>query len=290
MSRTKLHIVTLGTSILINLKKKPDLKAFADMPPPGPGLENWLAEARKRGTWKDLLEQAEKALSKDPYGLSAELNAMRDFLEAPQARLELEVYLIVTDTEAGSFCREAISRYLNRYLNKRGVRDSLLGYYKQRSDSMTPEESFASDLKTLFEGVIRIIQKHRKDCDILINATGGFKPETAVLSIVGNLFMVPVYYIHETFRKRLEIPPLIPPKLYPRDIRILKDIYEAPDRRITDKFKIYWPSQRDQIERLEKFGVLRILRDKETGAPYGLELTYQGKFWVELDAQGEFWS
>lgn len=42
---------------------------------------------------------------------------------------------------------------------------------------------------------------------MLINATGGFKAEIACAVLVGLLFDVPVYYIHEAFREIVELPP-----------------------------------------------------------------------------------
>jgi hypothetical protein len=42
---------------------------------------------------------------------------------------------------------------------------------------------------------------------VLINATGGFKAEIAYATLVGLLFDVPVYYIHEAFRDIIEMPP-----------------------------------------------------------------------------------
>jgi putative CRISPR-associated protein (TIGR02619 family) len=54
-------------------------------------------------------------------------------------------------------------------------------------------------------GLIR--QERRLSREVLINATGGFKAEIAYATLIGLLFDVPVYCIHEAFRDIMEMPP-----------------------------------------------------------------------------------
>jgi hypothetical protein len=63
-------------------------------------------------------------------------------------------------------------------------------------------------LRSLVATLIELIRRERQQGrDVCINATGGFKAEIAYATLVGLLFDVPVYYIHEAFRDIIEMPP-----------------------------------------------------------------------------------
>lgn len=55
----------------------------------------------------------------------------------------------------------------------------------------------------------KVVRQHKQQGQqVIINATGGFKAEIAYAVLIGQLFDVPVYYIHEMFRDIIEILPL----------------------------------------------------------------------------------
>lgn len=63
-------------------------------------------------------------------------------------------------------------------------------------------------LRALVATLVDIIRQEREQGrEVLINATGGFKAEIAYATLVGLLFDVPVYYIHEAFKEIIELPP-----------------------------------------------------------------------------------
>lgn len=72
--------------------------------------------------------------------------------------------------------------------------------YKESSFKVRGLRSFVAELAT----VIRDEQKNGRE--VLINATAGFKAEAAYATLVGLLFKVPVYYIHEMFKDIIELP------------------------------------------------------------------------------------
>jgi len=273
---TRLHIVSLGTSIISNLRNRKGLEI--PFPP-----EDWLKDKRED---RDFCEAAYKALAEDPYKMSAELNGMRDFLERGEVD---EVYLIATDTEAGRFCSEV----LKRYLSERGVRvlgesGPILGYYKVRRVEGEEEaaEVFSEHLSILFNHLVGFLRKHREELgkEVYINATGGFKPELAVLSLVGNLFLVPVYYRHETFGVSVFLPPLIPPELFPDELTLLKRLSDAAGQKgylRGPKAEELVREAPEVIQKLESFRVIEVEREP-SGRVYGLKLTPQGKFWINL--------
>src|SRR5207302_378624 len=63
-------------------------------------------------------------------------------------------------------------------------------------------------LRSLVATLIDLIRRQRKEGrEVHINATGGFKAEIAYATLVGLLFDVRVYYIHEAFHDIIEMPP-----------------------------------------------------------------------------------
>lgn len=288
--RERLHILSLGTSIIANLRNTP---GFAEIPAPGPQLEDWLKQ--RRGD-KQLREKAYGTLIADPYKLSAELNGMKEFLEKNEID---QVYLIATDTEAGEFCSGLLSRFFReKGIEVIGGSGPLLGYYKADralGGPLGPEaasDKFADDLHCLFNKLVELLRKHKQKMgkEVYINATGGFKPEMAVLSLAGNLFLVPVYYIHETFKTTVFLPPLIPPEIFPEELKLLKMLYEKPDYRIVGKeFHDLYSNEatKRMIDRLVDFRVLEMPIHHEPDVGYEIKLTHQGKFWVEISQEME---
>ncbi|KPV63336.1 MAG: CRISPR-associated protein [Candidatus Bathyarchaeota archaeon BA1] len=66
-------------------------------------------------------------------------------------------------------------------------------------------ETFQRGLANLVREVANILAHHK---NARICATGGFKPEVALTSILGFIAKAPVYYIHESFRKEVHLPAL----------------------------------------------------------------------------------
>jgi len=284
--RERLHIVSLGTSILSNLKAlREKYEEFGEIPKLGPDLEDWL---KKRREDKELHEKAYQALVAEPYRLSAELNGMMEFLDNGEVD---QVYLIATDTEAGRFCDELLSRFFRERKIEVMSSGPLLGYYKADKalgERLGPDAAsavFSDDLHILFNNLIGLIRYHKVKMgkEVLINATGGFKAEMSVLSLAGNLFLVRTYYRHESFQKAVFLPPLIPPEVFPDELVVLRRIYEKPEKRIVGKeFQDLYTEKKEVVDRLVDFRVLEILSHHETDIEYGVELTPQGKFWVEI--------
>lgn len=62
-------------------------------------------------------------------------------------------------------------------------------------------------LRSLVSTLVELIlQEQGKGRKVLINATGGFKAEAAYATLVGLVFDVPVYYMHEAFKDIIEMP------------------------------------------------------------------------------------
>jgi len=141
---------------------------------------------------------------------------------------DLQVYLRFTDPEKASAETNSLSHLLKegdrivflRSQTKEGERaaEALATFYRNSGYSAevveVPDLQYRESrfkmrgLRALVARLIEIVQHERKqDREVLINATGGFKAEIAYATLVGLLFDVPVYYIHEVFREIIELPP-----------------------------------------------------------------------------------
>ena len=159
----------------------------------GASLEN---NAKRQGTdFSDALA-VQAFIREDPQAACAELNFLSRFLEQGD-----EVELLHSDTDSGSRC----SRYLEDYLRTLGYTCAV-----HRVPGLTQKAAGFADygLRALVHLLAqRVTAARRRAREVAINATGGFKPEVAYATVLGLVFRVPVYYIHESFKDIIEIPP-----------------------------------------------------------------------------------
>ncbi len=141
---------------------------------------------------------------------------------------DLQVYLRFTEPEKASAETNSLSRLLQeddrivfvRSQTEEGRRaaEALATFYRNHGhpaevikvpDLQYRESRFKMrGLRALVSALIETIRREREQGrEVLINATGGFKAEIAYATLVGLLFDVPVYYIHEAFREIIELPP-----------------------------------------------------------------------------------
>ncbi len=195
------HVVTVGTSILRNAAQRGALppailakvRAWAQAPPLS-REDVEAGEAARRGgeEFKALLQ----LLASEPRVYSAELNAMWPYLERGSVAAAA---LLASDSGASHLC----AALLEEYLKASGVecevhRVSELG------------RSFESGLYNLLDVVVSLTVKYKgRGLRVYLNATGGFKLETAVLYLAACLLGADrVYYIHEAMREVVELPAL----------------------------------------------------------------------------------
>lgn len=165
-------LITVGTSLLTNAQRHWQKQELSDQE-----IANYLSRT-------------------DPIRASAETNSLSRILREGDKLIFLH-----SQTEEGKFCADS----LRRYYENQGYRSE-----SQEIPDLTYTESrfkmrgLRSLVATLIE---RIRQERQAQREVLINATGGFKAEIAYATVVGLLFDVPVYYIHEAFRDIIQMPP-----------------------------------------------------------------------------------
>jgi len=165
-------LTTVGTSLLTNAKRALKL----------PELTERQAADFLKGT---SLAQA-----------SAETNSLSHLLQSGDA-----VALLHSETEEGRFCGRALQAFLEKQRYRVTLHEIAHLTYKEAAFKLRGLRELAGTLA----GLIRRARREGKD--VAINATGGFKAETAFATQVGQIFGVPVYYLHEAFSAIIEMPP-----------------------------------------------------------------------------------
>ena len=177
-----LLITTVGTSLLTNRDDRPWAGwngRAGDMLPDATVVDQWL-------------DQAEASTA------SAETNT----LNAIGVHDSDHIFFLHSDTPEGRFCSERLQHFYARRCRQADSRSlTALGYCHTRFSQ--------KGLKVLIEEAIKAVREAReKSLQPVFCATGGFKAEIAFLNLLGALFEVEVYYIHEQFREIVRLPRL----------------------------------------------------------------------------------
>jgi putative CRISPR-associated protein (TIGR02619 family) len=176
-----LHIVPVGTSILINFGWKPGQKL-----PAHKALAAWVAEK--------------------PSARSAELNAMLPSVRKGECT---HAHLVATGTPAGRLCRDALADCLAGLgveLTGRGGEAG--GLLPESFDEMKRPEEFYAGVCRFREMVFRVVATARKrgNVEVMVNATGGLKSMTAMAALVAAELGVSAYYIHQSMEQPVYLP------------------------------------------------------------------------------------
>ncbi|MCS7145837.1 MAG: putative CRISPR-associated protein [Aigarchaeota archaeon] len=195
MGRRYVHLVTVGASLLNNaVAQDQQVRNLVGGQKRIDEVERLLVEGKVNR--EDLVKALRSYVDKAGYRASAELNSISDYLAKRKVDL---VYLLHTDTKVGSICGETLELYFwDKGIDAKG--ETIEGFMSER-------EFAERGLQNLLIRAHELIKRHKDDI-ILLNATGGFKPEGAALSIIAFILGKPIYYRHETFGSTINIPPL----------------------------------------------------------------------------------
>lgn len=190
---THLHILTVGISLLMNYAKATSLP-----------LEKVLRRHK----------QLAEFLKADPRAACSELNSLdarTGFLrKTPKGLAVSLVYSATAGRES-----QLTARLIGNFLKLRGV-EVVEIKLKDIGVPANPQADPAEAARLAEAGLIglydkleahvkRLRQQH-PDLEIALNATGGFKAETAILYGLGCALGLRVYYLHETYRVALTLP------------------------------------------------------------------------------------
>ena len=243
MSRRWIHLITVGASLAQNALRL-GVNSLGELNIRDlRGLEKALeGEAI---SFEELVGELLNAVLDSPKAMSAELNTCLDILkEGFELRRVQLIYLFHTDTWIGRLC----GRVLQRFFDRVSVRD-FDGFIACQEpievEGLGDPRRFREGLANLLGLIAEHVAIFKKMGDrVLIHATGGFKPESAMALLAANLpgLGAPVLYIHEHFKEVVRIPAI---PLSPR----LERIFEGLMDRVLQIGRVY----RRQLE--EECGV-----------------------------------
>lgn len=166
-------LTTVGTSLITNAKR----------------------ELNKESPTKEQLTQYLRHT--DPVKAAAETNSLTRLLQEGD-----KIIFFHSETKDGQLCAEVLSLH---YQNHRDYSSECV-----LVKHLNYEESAFKmrGLRQLVANLIRYLQKEQgAGREVVINATGGFKAEIAFATLIGLVFNIPVFYIHEAFKEIIQMPP-----------------------------------------------------------------------------------
>lgn len=186
-----------------------------------------------------------------PEEACAETNCLHRILQDDDA-----LEFVCSATPEGRLCAEALAQHYRRTGRSASVHEVTKLAYEATAFKQMGLRNLVS---TLTDRVRYARRNHR---DPVINATGGFKAEIAYATLVGLLFDVPVYYMHDAFNDVVELPAT--PVSW--DYGVVFDYEEffdwiSSDLRPTDE---YW----SRFQQLGSPQELRVLVTEEDGYAY----------------------
>ncbi|MBI2928888.1 MAG: putative CRISPR-associated protein [Verrucomicrobia bacterium] len=189
----ELHVVTVGISLLTNWGRASNLP-----------LDTVLRRHK----------QLAEFLKADPRAACSEINSLDARTGLLRRRSKGLAVSLVYSATAGQESRLA-ARLIGNFLKQRGIEVTEIKL-KDIGVPASPQAKPAEAARLAEAGLMRLydkleahIHKMRQlhpDLEISLNATGGYKAETAILYGLGCDLGLPVYYLHETYRVPITLP------------------------------------------------------------------------------------
>ncbi|MCX7835689.1 MAG: putative CRISPR-associated protein, partial [bacterium] len=232
-------ISTVGTSLFTNAKR--NLGDKLDLANP--------YETTKHQLWEYLSNT-------NVIQASAETHALYWLGFNPSEKKDMSgsyLFFLHSETPMGELCASVLSQWYHD--NFFVITEAKLIKNLQSRDP----KAFGDDgMINLIKEIARIVKAYRSpENRVIINATGGFKPEAAYASIMGFLLGAEVVYVHEFFQRLVVLPPL------PNDLTIVgnqdtkKRIHQilnsSSQEEANQLYSKLTPSEKMLIERRENF-------------------------------------
>ncbi len=167
----------------------------------------------------NFLRNLEDPLNNGSFG--AEINSTVSLLESKRLPYFDNVYLLISDTPEGEFIGEVLKRFWKD--NPFGYTFSYAEVRKiEKLSDKNPGEFKAKGLRNVVK-MMAEIYRNSKDF-VAVNATGGYKAQIALATVLGQALKMPVYYRFERFNHIIEIVP-IPLKISTDVVKEYLDVF-----------------------------------------------------------------
>lgn len=187
-------ICTTGSSLLDNLRKISDQNSSSSD----------LHVAYDKKDWKRV---AKVLLNMDPVSrqCGVEINTIWELHNRKNFALENLVFLI-SDTLDGKITGTILENYfsLRTDLSLRNVICDRV----EKLQHDNPNEFKVDGLRNFVQKITEYSQKFGGSGEVAINATGGYKAQIALATIIGQVLNLPVFYKYENFAEIINFPPL----------------------------------------------------------------------------------
>ncbi len=205
-------VATVGTSLLGNLRRlvrAASFESWLEEQPEGDrrelvagrrALEEALAAANA-GRFEDA-GQALALLADSPRVLGAEASSLGALLANPRYQGVRRVVLLHSATADGSGAARAVRALL---VARAGLLCDLVAVRELSHDR--PDRFKVGGLRNLVSAVARVVREAGAE-QVVLDATGGYKAQVAVVAVIGQAFGIPVVYRFEEFPDSIELPPL----------------------------------------------------------------------------------
>src|SRR5579883_622471 len=171
-------ITTTGVSLYKNTKRTLEQKN------PGQNLE-------------PTDEQMRQYLRQEPESASAEANSLLKIAEAGDC-----LVFLTTETPRAQLCADL----LRSFFRHKGFHEvSIKPLQFQDREEHIEKQGIRSLISVL---ATEIVNAQRKNHEVIINATAGFKAQVVYSTMLGMLYRVPVQYIHEEFKRVITFNPI----------------------------------------------------------------------------------
>ncbi len=195
-NKTVLDVIvcTVGTSLISNLNNlnNEDSKATSDQ------SYARLFEAYSK---RDPVHLGKELKSLDYFDIicGAEINSLNSIkCQCSLMSDRTKLFFLCSDTEDGKFVAETLRAWYDGH-------SEIIRVEKLQDEN--PREFRTKGLRNLAKEMCGVLLKNRyMKCGI--NATGGYKAQIAIATLVGQALGVPVYYKHERFDEIIEVPPM----------------------------------------------------------------------------------
>ncbi len=161
------------------------------------GLSLYQNAQREYQTNQPTDDQMRQYLRTNPDRASSEANSLLKF-----AKPDDDLVLLHTQTPDAIRC----ASLLRDYFYDKGYKRTRLVQLEFKGDAQHIE---TTGLRSLIDTLINEIEgAQRKQADVVINATAGFKAQVVYSTMIGMIYQVPVKYIHEEFRSLVTFNPI----------------------------------------------------------------------------------
>lgn len=167
--------------------------------------DNWqqITGAYQAKNWDAL---AGALLKVDPGQkiCGAEINTIEQIRSYPGVCLENLIFL-VSDTPLGNSTGQVLERYFkNRNLGLKTVESHAVRHLQAER----PRDFKIFGLRNLVLEITRHLQRFKGPDYTALSATGGYKAQSAMTAVIGQVFKMPVFYKQEHSFEIIEFPPL----------------------------------------------------------------------------------